>query len=66
MFKAVRIDLILIYVLSSSERAAVIENPMDLLKRGALDIGISRVLDCAEADDRVSAGDCAGVVMMKA
>lgn len=68
MFKAVTIDLILVYLLSSSERAAAVGNLTGLLRQGALDLRVSRVLDleqCARAHDLIAAGDRAGPVILE-
>ena len=59
MFKAVTIDLLLIYLLSDAERQAATANLTDLLERGALDLKIAEVFDlpdCAAAHDLVAAG----------
>ena len=68
MFKAVTIDLVLVYLLSQSERAATVNNLTELLERGALDIRISKTLpleDCATAHEMIAAGDRAGSVVLK-
>ena len=68
MFKAVTIDLVLVYLLSRAERGSAIENLIDLLERKALDIRISTVLDladCAKAHDIVASGERAGSVILK-
>jgi len=68
MFKAVTIDLVLVYLLSQSERVATVDNLTKLLERGALDIRISKTLpleDCATAHEMIAAGDRAGSVVLK-
>ena len=68
MFKAVTIDLVLVYLLSLAECESAIRNLADLLERKALDIRISTVLDladCAKAHDIVASGERAGSVILK-
>ena len=68
MFKAVMIDLVLVYLLSHAERETAIGNLTGLLEREALDIRISTVLDmadCARAHDMVASGERAGSVILK-
>ena len=68
MFKAVTIDLVLVYLLSLAERESAIRNLADLLERKVLDIRISTVLDladCAKAHDIVASGERAGSVILK-
>jgi len=68
MFKAVTIDLVLVYLLSKAERSTAIENLTGLLNRGALDIRIAEVFDladCAKAHDLVASGDRAGSVILQ-
>ena len=68
MFKAVTIDLVLVYLLAGPERATAIANLTDLLERGALDLRIARMMDladCAKAHDIVAAGDRAGAVILR-
>ena len=68
MFKAVTIDLVLVYLLSHTEREAAIGNLTGLLERKALDIRISAALDladCAKAHDMVASGERAGSVTLK-
>ena len=67
MFKAVSIDLALIYLLRNGERSAAIENLTSLLAQDALDLRISETLplaDCAKAHDIVAIGDRAGSVIL--
>lgn len=68
MFKAVTIDLVLVYMLAGEDRRAAISNLTRLLDRGALDLRISRILDlenCAQAHDIIDAGERAGSVILK-
>ncbi|WP_434051632.1 MAG: NADPH:quinone reductase [Roseibium sp.] len=68
MFKAVTIDLVLVYILSASERATTLSNLTDLLDRNALNFQISDVLpleDCAAAHDMIAAGTRSGSVLLK-
>lgn len=68
MFKAVRIELVLVYLLSDDERAAAIGHLTRLLELQALDLRIARTLDladCAEAHDIVAGGDRAGSVILR-
>ena len=67
MFKAVSIDLALIYLLRDRERAIAIENLTRLLAQGALDVRISETLplkDCAKAHDIVAEGKRAGSIIL--
>lgn len=67
MFKAVSIDLALIYLLRDRERATAIENLTRLLAQGALDLRISETLplkDCAKAHDIVAEGKRAGSIIL--
>ncbi len=68
MFKAVRLDLILVYLLSTEQRARAVAALTDLLERQALDIRIAEVFDladCAQAHERVEAGRHAGSVLVR-
>jgi len=68
MFKAVTLDLVLVYLLSETEREAAIGNLTNLLERKTLDIRISEVLlleECARAHDIIAAGERAGSVLLK-
>lgn len=68
MFKAVTLDLVLVYLLSETEREAAIGNLTDLLERKALDIRISKVLpleEGARAHDIIAAGERAGSVLLR-
>lgn len=68
MFKAAHLDLVLVYLLSETERGAAIGNLTGLLERNALTFRISDVLDladCARAHDIIAAGDRAGSVLLR-
>ncbi len=67
MFKAVTIDLALVYLLSDAERVRAVGKLTELLDRKALDLRISHVLgleDCARAHDIVAAGRRSGSVIL--
>ena len=67
MFKAVTIDLVLVYLLSRAERTAAIETLTELLMRNALNIRISDVFaleDTAIAHDVVASGQRSGSVIL--
>ena len=67
MFKAVRINLVLVYLLPAQERATAIEQLNDLLARKALSIRIAETLDlaeCATAHDVVARGNRAGSIVL--
>ncbi|MDB4240961.1 NADPH:quinone reductase [Yoonia sp.] len=67
MFKAVSIDLALIYLLRDQERKIAVENLTRLLAQDALDLRISETMplsDCAKAHDIVAAGDRAGSIIL--
>ncbi|MEM8704260.1 MAG: NADPH:quinone reductase [Pseudomonadota bacterium] len=68
MFKAVTIDLVLVYILSDAERRATLANLTDLLNRNALSFQISDILpleDCAAAHDMIAGGHRAGSVLLR-
>ena len=68
MFKAVRIDLALIYLLNDAQRAAAVNHLTALLEKGALDLRIAETLplsDCAKAHDLVASGRRSGAVILK-
>ncbi|MBN9669721.1 NADPH:quinone reductase [Roseibium aggregatum] len=67
MFKAVTLDLVLVYLLDEEERRRAVENLTSLLTRRALDLRIAQVLplhQCAEAHDIVAEGRRAGSVLL--
>lgn len=68
MFKAVTLDLVLVYLLSEAERSATVGNLTGLLQKGALDFRISETLDLADCDkahDIVADGNRAGSILLK-
>ncbi|WP_424930984.1 NADPH:quinone reductase [Amaricoccus macauensis] len=68
MFKAVTIDLILIYLLGKEARGRAIADLTALLERDALDLRISEVLDladCARAHDMIADGARSGPVILR-
>lgn len=68
MFKAVTIDLLLIYILSKKERDIATQQLTGLLERNALNFRISEILDltdCARAHDMVASGQRSGSVLLK-
>jgi NADPH2:quinone reductase len=68
MFKAVTIDLVLVYLLATEERVTAISNLTGLLECNALDLRISKVLDladCAKAHNIIDAGERVGSVILK-
>jgi len=67
MFKAVTIDLVLVYLLDEEERRRAVDNLTSLLVRRALDLRIAHVLpldQCAKAHDIVGEGQRAGSVLL--
>jgi len=67
MFKAVTLDLVLVYLLSMSQRRTAIDNLTALLNQDALDIRIAQTFDladCAGAHDLVASGDRSGSVIL--
>lgn len=67
MFKAVKMDFVLVYLLQPDVRALAIEALDDLLLRDALDIRIGETLtldECAKAHDIVARGDRSGSVIL--
>lgn len=68
MFKAVTLDLVLVYLLSEAERSTAIGHLTGLLEKGTLDFRISETLDlaeCAKAHDLIAEGNRAGSVLLK-
>lgn len=68
MFKAVTLDLVLVYLLPKGARQTAITHLTQLLEKNALDIRIAEVLDlaaCAQAHDIVANGNRAGAVLLK-
>jgi NADPH2:quinone reductase len=67
MFKAVKINLVLVYLLTPEERQKTTGQLNDLLARNALNIRISDTFDlaeCATAHDMIARGDRAGSVIL--
>ena len=68
MFKAVTLEMALIYILTDTQRSAAIARLGDALSDGALTCPIDQVFDladCAKAHDMVAAGHRAGAVLVK-
>jgi NADPH2:quinone reductase len=68
MFKAVTIDLLLIYLLNKSDRDATTRHLTALLEQDALDLRIAKVLDlrdCATAHDLIADGKRSGSVILR-
>ncbi|MEO0938245.1 MAG: NADPH:quinone reductase [Pseudomonadota bacterium] len=67
LFKAARIDILLIYLLPEAERTAAIERLHDALATGALSIPIAHTYPLAEAaaaHEAVEAGGRAGAILL--
>ncbi len=67
LFKAVSIDLVLVYLLNQRERSRAIEQLNALLERGVMDFRISQKLsleECARAHEIVEAGERAGSIVL--
>lgn len=67
MFKAVRIDLLLIYLLTDTERTAATQHLTELLRHDALDVRIALKLplaNCADAHEAIETGGRAGSVIL--
>ena len=67
MFKAVTIDLVLVYLLDASARGHAITALTELLERQALDFRVSGTMpleDCAKAHDLVASGQRVGPVLL--
>lgn len=67
LFKAATIDIILIYLLPSSERNAAIARLDDALNAGALTCPVAQVFelaDCAAAQEAVEAGQRNGAILI--
>ncbi|AZV77001.1 NADPH:quinone reductase [Parasedimentitalea marina] len=67
LFKAVSIDLVLVYLLTAQERATAIEHLTAMLDQNALDLRISQTLpleDCAQAHDIIATGARAGSIIL--
>ncbi|MGB0696167.1 MAG: NADPH:quinone reductase [Rhodospirillaceae bacterium] len=67
MFKAVTLELVLVYLLAGAKRQAALTNLTDLLDRDALSFRIDRTMDlaaCAEAHDLIASGARTGSVIL--
>jgi NADPH2:quinone reductase len=67
MFKAVTIELVLVYLLKAAARDRAVAELNGLVARGALDFRVAEVLDledCARAHEIVEAGARAGSVLL--
>ncbi len=67
MFKAVTIELLLVYLLSPEQRERTIKDLTGLLMQDALEIRVSdqfEFADCAKAHDVIAAGARAGTVIL--
>ena len=68
MFKAVTLELVLVYILSADQRANCAVQLTDLLERKALAMRVAEVMpleDCAKAHEVVAAGQRAGAVLLE-
>lgn len=68
MFKAVTLELVLVYILSADQRANCAVQLTDLLERKALAMRVAEVMplaDCAKAHDIVASGQRAGAVLLE-
>ncbi|MGJ8622077.1 MAG: NADPH:quinone reductase [Yoonia sp.] len=67
MFKAVSLDLALVYLLNDAQRATAIGHLTTLLESDRLDLRIAQTLplqDCAKAHDIVASGDRNGAIIL--
>jgi NADPH2:quinone reductase len=67
LFKAVSIDLVLVYLLNRPERTTAIKNLTGLMQRQAIDFRISQrfvLEDCAKAHEIIATGQRAGSVIL--
>lgn len=67
MFKAVTIDLVLVYLLTPDQRRKAVDELATLIDRKALDLRLSAILplaECARAHEIVEAGNRAGSVIL--
>lgn len=68
MFKAVTIDMVLVYLLRGAARSEAVANLTNLLERDTLDLRISEVLDlkdCAKAHEMIVEGNRTGSVLLR-
>lgn len=67
LFKAVKLDFVLVYLMSYEERQAAIKNLTALLERDALDIRIYKTFhlsQCKDAHELIESGNRAGSVVL--
>ncbi len=67
LFKAVKLEFVLIYLLNESERSEAIKNLTGLLNREALDLRIFKTFDlseCVQAHEMIESGNRAGSVVL--
>lgn len=67
LFKAVKLEFVLIYLLNETERTEAIKNLTGLLNREALDLRIYKTFDlseCAKAHELIESGNRAGSVLL--
>jgi NADPH2:quinone reductase len=68
MFKGVRLELLLVYLLTRQERGAAAARISDLLANGALDVAVEAVIpldECARAHEIVESGKRSGAVILQ-
>ncbi|NDZ17608.1 zinc-binding dehydrogenase [Variovorax sp. WS11] len=68
MFKGVRLELLLVYLLTNQERGAAADRINQLLSTGALDVAVSTVIplkECARAHEIVESGNRSGAVIVQ-
>ena len=68
MFKGVRLELLLVYLLTRQERGAAAARINELLASGALDVAVSTVIpldECARAHEIVESGKRSGAVILQ-
>lgn len=68
MFKGVRLELLLVYLLTPQERATAAARINELLASGALDVAVSAAIpldECARAHEIVESGKRSGAVILQ-
>jgi NADPH2:quinone reductase len=68
MFKGVRLELLLVYLLTRQERGAAAARINQLLSNGALDVAVSTVIpleECARAHEIVESSNRSGAVILQ-
>jgi NADPH2:quinone reductase len=68
MFKGVRLELLLVYLLTNQERVSAAARINQLLSSGALDVAVSTVIpleECARAHEIVESGNRSGAVILQ-